>query len=97
MLFNQLQRWPESTLPWRLLGLSALGLLATALYFQHVLDLQPCIKCIYQRTAVVGILISALLPSTDDEMGKIMGGNWLDLLTRAGTSTALQSASHNVP
>jgi protein dithiol:quinone oxidoreductase len=63
MLFNQLQRWPESTLPWRLLGLSALGLVATALYFQHVMDLQPCIKCIYQRTAVIGILISALLPS----------------------------------
>ena len=34
---------------------------------------------------------------SDDEMGKIMGGNWLDLLTRAGTSTALQSASHDVP
>ena len=34
---------------------------------------------------------------SDDEMGKIMGGNWLDLLTRAGTSTALQSVSHDAP
>ena len=47
---------------WAILALSAFGLLSTALYFQHVMDLQPCIKCIYQRTAVIGLLIAGLIP-----------------------------------
>lgn len=63
MSLNLFQSWPESKLAWRLLCLSALGLVLSALYFQHAMDLQPCIKCIYQRTAVFGILISSLLPS----------------------------------
>lgn len=47
---------------WLILALSASGLLLAALFFQHVLDHQPCIKCIYQRTAVIGILIAAIIP-----------------------------------
>lgn len=47
---------------WGIFALSALGLLTAALYFQHAMDLQPCIKCIYQRTAVIGLLIAALIP-----------------------------------
>jgi protein dithiol:quinone oxidoreductase len=47
---------------WALLLLSALGLEAAALYFQYAMELRPCIMCIYQRTAVFGILFSALLP-----------------------------------
>ncbi len=42
--------------------MSSALLIVTALYFQHLMDLQPCIKCIYQRTAVFGILVSSLLP-----------------------------------
>ena len=51
-----MQRWP-----WMLLILSCLGLLASALYFQYGLNLQPCIKCIYIRVAFAGILVAALL------------------------------------
>jgi disulfide bond formation protein DsbB len=47
---------------WTLLALSAFGLLITALYFQHSMNLQPCIKCIYQRTAVIGVLLAAIIP-----------------------------------
>ncbi|MFT6269656.1 MAG: disulfide bond formation protein DsbB [Alphaproteobacteria bacterium] len=47
---------------WAILALSAFGLLMTALYFQHRMDLLPCIKCIYQRTAVVGVLLAAIIP-----------------------------------
>jgi disulfide bond formation protein DsbB len=46
---------------WVLLALSAFGLLLTALYFQHSMDLQPCINCIYQRTAVIGVLMAAII------------------------------------
>lgn len=51
-----LQRWP-----WLLLALSALFLEAAALYFQYSLNYQPCIKCIYIRVAVAGILVAAIL------------------------------------
>ena len=40
---------------------SALFMEAAALYFQYGLKLDPCVLCIYQRTAVMGILISALI------------------------------------
>ncbi len=55
-------RFSQQKLSWLLLAMSALGLLLAALYFQHVMDLQPCIKCIYQRTAVIGIFLGALIP-----------------------------------
>jgi disulfide bond formation protein DsbB len=48
-------------LPWFLLALSALVLEGAALYFQYGLDLDPCALCVYQRAAVSGILISALI------------------------------------
>lgn len=47
---------------WGLLFLSALGLELTALFFQYGMDLKPCIMCIYQRTAVFGVLFAALIP-----------------------------------
>ncbi|WP_158968071.1 disulfide bond formation protein DsbB [Paraglaciecola sp. L3A3] len=45
---------------WGGLFLSALVLELAALYFQYGLELLPCIMCIYQRTAVFGIMFSAL-------------------------------------
>lgn len=47
---------------WSLLFLSALGLELSALYFQYMMNLQPCIMCIYQRTAIFGVLFAALIP-----------------------------------
>ncbi|MEJ2455453.1 MAG: disulfide bond formation protein DsbB [Candidatus Thiodiazotropha sp.] len=51
----------QSRLSWGLLALSALALEAAALYFQYGLQLDPCELCIYQRAAVMGILLSALI------------------------------------
>lgn len=42
---------------------STLVLVLTAFYFQYLDDLAPCIMCIYQRTAVLGLMLSALLPT----------------------------------
>lgn len=50
------QRWP-----WLLLAASALALELCALYFQHVMKLQPCVMCIYERIPVIGIFLSGLL------------------------------------
>nr|WP_136249779.1 disulfide bond formation protein B [Ningiella ruwaisensis] len=47
---------------WGFVFVSALSLLLAALYFQHVLGHAPCVKCIYQRTAVILIAIAAVFP-----------------------------------
>ncbi|MGL4714182.1 MAG: disulfide bond formation protein DsbB [Shewanella sp.] len=43
---------------------TALGLEATALYFQHIMKLDPCVMCIYQRLAVFGLLAAGLIGMT---------------------------------
>lgn len=47
--------------PWLLLATGALALELAALYFQYGLGLDPCVLCIYQRAAVMGIALSALV------------------------------------
>ncbi|HEY9043189.1 MAG TPA: disulfide bond formation protein DsbB [Rheinheimera sp.] len=46
---------------WALVVLSCLMLLGTALYFQYGLNLQPCIKCIYVRSAFAGVLLAGII------------------------------------
>ncbi len=60
-IIQTISLWAESKSSWLILFLSSLALSLTALYFQYGLDLQPCIMCIYQRTAMYGIVFSALL------------------------------------
>lgn len=48
---------------WQLLAISALGLELAALFFQYILDLAPCIMCIYQRVAIWAIFIAGVLGS----------------------------------
>lgn len=52
---------PAQPRAWLLLALSAFGLFAAALYFQFGLGLEPCVKCVYQRVAVLAVGLSALL------------------------------------
>lgn len=46
---------------WQLLAVSALGFELCALYFQYVMGLEPCIMCIYQRTAIWGIFLAGVI------------------------------------
>ena len=46
---------------WLVLALSALGLEIVALYFQYVMGLNPCIMCIYQRTALWGVFFAGVV------------------------------------
>lgn len=50
------KRWP-----WALLATTALLLEFCALFFQHVMGLHPCVMCIYERLALLGILAAGLL------------------------------------
>jgi disulfide bond formation protein DsbB len=52
---NYLSNITTSQRPWLLLAASALSLELSALFFQYVLDLQPCIMCVYQRLAILAI------------------------------------------
>lgn len=59
---QSLYQFSGRKISWGILAISALGLLVAALVFQHVYGHAPCIKCIYQRTAVIGIFIAAIVP-----------------------------------
>lgn len=52
-------RWP-----WLLLACSALTLELTALYFQHVMKLEPCVMCIYERLTMLAIIVAGLIGTT---------------------------------
>ena len=46
---------------WLLLAFSALCLEIAAAFFQHGLDLAPCVMCVYERTAMLGVMVAGLL------------------------------------
>lgn len=56
-----ISQWPSRQTPWLLLFLGSVLLFIIALYFQHVMGLEPCVKCVYQRVAVIGIALSAVV------------------------------------
>ncbi|WP_340615627.1 disulfide bond formation protein DsbB [Xenorhabdus entomophaga] len=60
-MFQFLKQSSQGRGTWLLMALTALILEATALYFQHIRQLQPCVMCIYERVALFGILGAALL------------------------------------
>jgi disulfide bond formation protein DsbB len=56
-----LARLPERRAAWLALAVTGLLLEGTALYFQHVAGLQPCVMCIYIRIAVLGLVAAGLI------------------------------------
>lgn len=46
---------------WLILAISALSLELCALYFQYIMDLAPCIMCIYQRVAILAVFFAGLI------------------------------------
>jgi len=52
-----------NTRAWQILAISALALELTALYFQYVLGLKPCIMCVYQRVAMWSIFFAGVIGS----------------------------------
>ncbi|PVX42818.1 thiol:disulfide interchange protein DsbB [Pasteurella langaaensis DSM 22999] len=55
--------WSSQRSGWLILLFSAIGLELTALYFQYGMELQPCVMCIYERVAVLGIAFAGLIGS----------------------------------
>lgn len=58
---NALIGFAHSRAAWLILMFSAVALELAALFFQHVMKLDPCVMCIYQRVAVFGLLFAGLI------------------------------------
>ena len=56
-----LQNFSRSRTAWIVLLFSAIGLEAAALFFQYIMELDPCVMCIYVRVAVLGLIFSGLI------------------------------------
>lgn len=52
---------PDRLGAWVLLALTGIALEAAALWFQYVMELQPCVYCIYIRLAVFGLVLAAVI------------------------------------
>lgn len=58
---TDLTAFAQTRTAWLILALSALGLEASALWFQHGMGLDPCVMCIYERIAVIGLFAAGLI------------------------------------
>ncbi len=56
-----IRKMTQNRAAWALLLGSTLFLELCAMVFQHVMGLQPCVLCIYQRVAVLGIMAGAVI------------------------------------
>lgn len=53
-----LSDFSRSRLAWAGLTLGASALLASALFFQYGLGMSPCVMCVYQRAALLGVILA---------------------------------------
>lgn len=60
-IFGWVGELPSQRIAWALLAATAIGLEATALWFQYGMELQPCVMCIYIRLATLGIVAAGLV------------------------------------
>ena len=56
-----LKQFSEKRSAWFLLAFSSLTLESTALYFQYGMGLQPCVLCVYERLAIIGLFIAGII------------------------------------
>jgi len=60
-LLSNIKAFSKTRLSWGLLLLSVIFFELSALFFQHVMQLAPCVMCIYERVAMFGIGGAALI------------------------------------
>ena len=58
---STLKSFSQGRLSWSLLFIFIVFFEACALFFQHVMNLSPCVMCIYERVAMMGIGGAALI------------------------------------
>lgn len=70
--------------------IASLGLMGTALYLQHSLNLEPCPLCIFQRVFVMAIGAVALLGALHNpaRAGRVLYASLIGLLALGGGAVA---------
>ncbi len=75
-ILSSLKTFSQSRLSWLLLLAFVVFFTLCAMYFQHVMLLAPCVMCIYERIAMLGIgvaaLIGAIAPQTLSYVGSVL-------------------------
>lgn len=69
---------------WLLLAGSALGLEVAALWFQHGMGLDPCVMCIYERVALLGLFAAGLLGALQPRLTLLRWSGYLIWAISAG-------------
>jgi disulfide bond formation protein DsbB len=84
--------YPRTRIPWLLVFGSALVLEMLALYFQYGMGLDPCVLCVYQRGAVLGIAIGGLIGAIYPQQLVVRAAGYLAIAASAalGLRFALQ-------
>lgn len=60
-MLSMFKGFTQSRLSWGILLLSGIALELAALFFQYVMKLDPCIMCVYQRVAVLGLVLAGVI------------------------------------
>jgi len=60
-IYSNLKQLSLQRSSWLLLASSALVLELCALFFQHVMNLEPCVMCIYERLTMLAIVAAGLI------------------------------------
>ncbi|MDV7103982.1 disulfide bond formation protein DsbB [Vibrio sp. TH_r3] len=81
--FSALNTFSKTRLSWLLLFFFIVFFIACAYTFQHLMALDPCVMCIYERIAMIGIGISALFAAINPQ---IILFRWLGILAWGATS-----------
>ena len=74
----------QRRIAWWMLAGSAFLLESTAAWFQYGMELDPCVLCVYQRVAVLGILAAGLLGAIWPRLALLRWGGYLLWATSAG-------------
>jgi len=83
---------PVTRTPWLLVLVSALLLESIALYFQYGMQMDPCVLCVYQRSAVLGVMIGGAIGAVYPKSLLVRLAGYLAIATSAvlGLRFALQ-------
>ncbi|MGD8171524.1 disulfide bond formation protein DsbB [Vibrio sp. TRT 21S02] len=95
-ILSTIKSFSQSRLSWLLLLIFVVFFEACALFFQHVMMLSPCVMCIYERVAMMGVGIAALfgLMAPDNSVVRWLGLAAWGLSAYKGLMLALQHVDY---
>ncbi|CAM4032539.1 disulfide bond formation protein DsbB [Vibrio neonatus] len=95
-MLENLYQFSRSRTSWLLLIVAMVAFELCALYFQHVMLLSPCVMCIYERVAMLGIAVSGMVGLCQPKNSVLRGlglVGWIAASAK-GLSLALEHVSY---